>query len=42
MKLEKLKTEDIVRIAAQSSELALKYTPYRQTDLNKGSFIGAL
>ena len=39
MKLEKLKTEDIVRIAAQSSELALKYTPYRQTDLNKGSFI---
>ena len=39
MKLEKLKTEDIVRIAAQTSELALKYTPYRQTDLNKASFI---
>lgn len=39
MKLEKLKTEDIVKIAAQASELALKYTPYRQTDLNKASFI---
>ena len=39
MKLEKLKTEDVVRIAVQASELSLKYTPYRQSDLNKSSFI---
>lgn len=39
MKLEKLKTEDIVRIAATASELSLEYTPYRQKELNKSSFI---
>lgn len=39
MKLEKLKTEDIVEIAVQASEMSLKYTPYRQSDLNKASFI---
>lgn len=39
MKLEKLKTEDIVEIASQASEMSLKYTPYRQSDLNKSSFI---
>lgn len=39
MKLEKLKTEDIVKIAIEASELALKYTPYRQKELDKDSFI---
>lgn len=39
MKLEKLKTEDIVEIAVQASEMSLKYTPYRQSGLNKASFI---
>lgn len=39
MKLEKLKTEDVVKIAVEASELTLKYTPYRQKELNKNSFI---
>ena len=39
MKLEKLKTEDIIRIAAQTSEVSLKHTPHRQKELNKTSFI---
>ena len=39
MKLEKLNTEDIVRIAIQVFELSLKYTPYRPKELNKTSFI---
>jgi len=39
MNLEKLKTEDVVRIAVQASELSLKYTPHRQSELNKSSFI---
>lgn len=39
MNLEKLKTEDIVKIAVQASELSIKYTPCRQSELNKASFI---
>lgn len=38
-KLDKLKSEDLIHIGVECCELALKYTPYRQKELNKDSFI---